>query len=125
MIRFNSAGFRDIHSPSAQLPEGGRWTASVANNCRRLIPPGSGGCIRSRVRSSRSLKDSGRTSVLLSKQERKMYVIPVGPVNTFLLESSNGCTLIDFGLPGSAEKILQAAQELGKKPNDIRFGISC
>jgi glyoxylase-like metal-dependent hydrolase (beta-lactamase superfamily II) len=49
-----------------------------------------------------------------------LYVIPVGPVNTFLLESSDTCTLIDSGLPGSAEKILQAVEALGKKPKDIR-----
>jgi len=49
-----------------------------------------------------------------------LYAIPVGPVNTFLLESPDGCTLIDSGLPGSAEKILQAIRELGKKPKDIR-----
>jgi len=49
-----------------------------------------------------------------------LYVIPVGPVNTFLLESPRGCTLIDSGLPGSAEKILQAVEALGKKPKDIR-----
>jgi glyoxylase-like metal-dependent hydrolase (beta-lactamase superfamily II) len=49
-----------------------------------------------------------------------LYVIPAGPVNTFLLESSDGCTLIDSGLPGSADKILQAIGELGKQPKDIR-----
>src|ERR1700693_465067 len=49
-----------------------------------------------------------------------LYVIPVGPVNTFLLESPRGCTLIDSGLPGSAKKILQAVEALGKKPKDIR-----
>src|ERR1700680_16289 len=49
-----------------------------------------------------------------------LYVIPVGPVNTFLLQSSDGCTLIDSGLPGSADKILQAIGELGKQPKDIR-----
>lgn len=49
-----------------------------------------------------------------------LYVIPVGPVNTFLIESPDGCALIDSGLPGSAEKILQAVEELGKKPKDIR-----
>src|ERR1700693_468273 len=49
-----------------------------------------------------------------------LYAIPVGPVNTFLLEASDGCALIDTGLPGSAPKILQAIQELGKTPTDIR-----
>ena len=41
-----------------------------------------------------------------------LYVIPVGPVNTFLLESSDGCALIDTGFPGSADKILQAISDL-------------
>ena len=36
-----------------------------------------------------------------------LYVISPGPVNAFLLESSEGCTLIDTGLLGSADKILQ------------------
>jgi glyoxylase-like metal-dependent hydrolase (beta-lactamase superfamily II) len=52
-----------------------------------------------------------------------LYVIPVGPVNIFLLESLEGCALIDSGLPGSAAKILQAIQELGKRPADIRHII--
>jgi glyoxylase-like metal-dependent hydrolase (beta-lactamase superfamily II) len=50
---------------------------------------------------------------------RGLYVISTGPVNTFLLDSSDGCTLIDSGLPGSADKILGALQELGKQPRDI------
>jgi glyoxylase-like metal-dependent hydrolase (beta-lactamase superfamily II) len=49
-----------------------------------------------------------------------LYAIPVGPVNTFLIESSDGCTLIDSGLPGSADKILEAIGELGKQPKDVR-----
>jgi|SRR5665213_434376 len=52
-----------------------------------------------------------------------LYAIPVGPVNTFLLESSEGCTLIDSGLPGSATKVLQALGELGKQPTDVRHII--
>jgi hypothetical protein len=41
-----------------------------------------------------------------------------GPrVNTFLLESSDGCTLIDTDLLGSADKILQAIGDLGKQPS--------
>jgi hypothetical protein len=43
-----------------------------------------------------------------------LYVISAGPVNTFLLESSDGCTVIGTGLPGSADKILQSIMELGK-----------
>jgi glyoxylase-like metal-dependent hydrolase (beta-lactamase superfamily II) len=48
-----------------------------------------------------------------------LYVISVGPVNTFLLESSDGCTPIDTGLPGSADKILQAIGDLGKQPSGL------
>ena len=44
-----------------------------------------------------------------------LYVISAGPVNTFLLESSEGCTLIDTGFPGSADKILQGIGALGKQ----------
>jgi len=50
----------------------------------------------------------------------ELFAIPVGPVNTFLLESSDGCTLIDSGLPGSADQILHAIDKLGKQPKDIR-----
>jgi glyoxylase-like metal-dependent hydrolase (beta-lactamase superfamily II) len=49
-----------------------------------------------------------------------VYAIPVGPVNTFLLEGSDGCTLIDPGFPGSAAKILDAVRGLGKQDKDIR-----
>jgi glyoxylase-like metal-dependent hydrolase (beta-lactamase superfamily II) len=49
-----------------------------------------------------------------------LYVIPIGPVNTFLLDSPEGCTLIDTGFPNSADKILQAIRELGKEASDVR-----
>src|SRR5215471_7226725 len=49
-----------------------------------------------------------------------LYMIPAGPVNTFLLESASGCTLIDTGLPGSEEKIVQGIKEAGKSPAEIR-----
>jgi glyoxylase-like metal-dependent hydrolase (beta-lactamase superfamily II) len=52
-----------------------------------------------------------------------VYEIPVGPVNTFLLELSDGCILIDTGLPASADKVLRAIAELGKNPTDIRHII--
>ena len=47
------------------------------------------------------------------------YVISAAPVNAFLLESSDGCTLIDTGLLGSADKILQSIMELGKQLNGL------
>lgn len=49
-----------------------------------------------------------------------LYVIPAGQVNTFLLDSPDGCTLIDTGFPGKADTILQAVRDLGKQPTDIR-----
>lgn len=49
-----------------------------------------------------------------------LYVIPAGQVNTFLLDSPEGCTLIDTGYPGKADTILQAVRDLGKQPSDIR-----
>jgi hydroxyacylglutathione hydrolase len=52
-----------------------------------------------------------------------LYMLPVGPVNTFLLETSDGCALIDTGLPGSAEKIVSAIREAGKNVADIRHII--
>jgi glyoxylase-like metal-dependent hydrolase (beta-lactamase superfamily II) len=48
-----------------------------------------------------------------------LYVIPLGPVNTFLLDD-DGLTLIDTGVPGSGQKIVQAIRELGRQPDEIR-----
>jgi glyoxylase-like metal-dependent hydrolase (beta-lactamase superfamily II) len=52
-----------------------------------------------------------------------LYVIPVGPVNTFLLDSPDGCALIDTGVSGSAAAILRALHALGKQPRDLRHII--
>lgn len=52
-----------------------------------------------------------------------LYAIPIGPVNAFLLVSADGCTLIDTGVPGSANTILQAVRDLGKSARDIRHII--
>src|ERR1700722_20455718 len=49
-----------------------------------------------------------------------LFVIPVGPVNTFLLDSPDGCALIDTGVSGSAAAILRALHALGKQPTDVR-----
>ena len=50
-----------------------------------------------------------------------LYAINLGNVNAFLLDGDgDGLTLIDTGFPGSEGKILQAVQELGKAPGDIR-----
>lgn len=49
-----------------------------------------------------------------------VYAIPLGPVNAFLIEAEDGLTLIDTGVPGSADKILEAVRAPGKQPTDIR-----
>jgi glyoxylase-like metal-dependent hydrolase (beta-lactamase superfamily II) len=49
-----------------------------------------------------------------------LYAIPISIVNTFLIDSPDGCILVDSGVPGSADKILQAIHELGKQDSDIR-----
>jgi glyoxylase-like metal-dependent hydrolase (beta-lactamase superfamily II) len=49
-----------------------------------------------------------------------LYMIAAGPVNAYLLESTDGCVLIDTGLPGSSVTILDAVKGLGKQPGDIK-----
>jgi|TARA_Y100000310_G_scaffold341624_1_gene441392 glyoxylase-like metal-dependent hydrolase (beta-lactamase superfamily II) len=48
-----------------------------------------------------------------------LYVIPLGPVNAFLIDS-DGLTLIDTGYAKNAEKIMEAVQTIGRQPTDIR-----
>lgn len=48
-----------------------------------------------------------------------LYVISLRIVNVFLLESSDGLTLIDTGAPNSADRVLQAVGELGQNADDI------
>lgn len=48
-----------------------------------------------------------------------VYIIPLGIVNVFLLESIGGLILIDTGIPGGADQIIQTVNELGKQPDDI------
>jgi len=52
-----------------------------------------------------------------------LYVIPVGPVNTFLLESADGCTLIDTGLPEVRTRSFKQFEKLAS--NRRTFAISC
>jgi glyoxylase-like metal-dependent hydrolase (beta-lactamase superfamily II) len=49
-----------------------------------------------------------------------LFAISVGPVNIFLIDSPDGCTLIDSGFPGNLDKILHKIGKLGKQPRDIR-----
>lgn len=49
-----------------------------------------------------------------------LYVIPLGPVNTFLIDDGDELTLVDTGYPKSAEKIAAAVKSIGRQPADIR-----
>jgi glyoxylase-like metal-dependent hydrolase (beta-lactamase superfamily II) len=49
-----------------------------------------------------------------------LHEIPLGFVNAFLLDTGDGLALIDTGVAGSAGKILEAVQEIGRQPAEIR-----
>ena len=49
-----------------------------------------------------------------------LYAVPVGTVNTFLIDAPDGLTLIDAGFPDKADVILKALHDLGKAPTDLR-----
>jgi glyoxylase-like metal-dependent hydrolase (beta-lactamase superfamily II) len=52
-----------------------------------------------------------------------LFVIPIGVVNTFLLDAADGCALIDAGLPDRVEDILRGITAAGKRPADVRHLI--
>jgi glyoxylase-like metal-dependent hydrolase (beta-lactamase superfamily II) len=49
-----------------------------------------------------------------------LWEVSLGFVNAFLLETDNGLALIDTGVKGSAEKILEVVRATGRAPADIR-----
>jgi len=49
-----------------------------------------------------------------------IYAVPLTFVNAFLLDADDGLTLIDTGIAGSGDKILNAVRELNKQPGDIK-----
>lgn len=55
----------------------------------------------------------------MKKITDSLYEISLGSVNAFLIED-DGLTLVDPGLPGTADKLLAAIRQGGKKPEDIR-----
>ena len=57
--------------------------------------------------------------MILKPVVQNVYAIPLGFVNAFLVDS-DGLTLIDTGVKSSGLKIVQAIDELGKKPADVR-----
>ncbi|GAA4036453.1 MBL fold metallo-hydrolase [Hymenobacter glaciei] len=48
-----------------------------------------------------------------------LYQISLGAANVFLLTGDDGLTLVDTGLPGSADKLFAAVRKGGKRPEDI------
>ncbi len=56
----------------------------------------------------------------LSEVVPGLYQVGLGMVNAFLLQDEGGLTAIDTGIAGSAPKILAAAAELGRRPDEIR-----
>src|SRR5262249_52180049 len=49
-----------------------------------------------------------------------LWEVSLGFVNAFLLETDSGLALIDTGVAGSAQKILDAVRATGRAPADIR-----
>ncbi len=49
-----------------------------------------------------------------------LHAIPVGAVNTFLIEAADGCVLIDSGFPNRTDDILAAIRSIGRQPGDVK-----
>ena len=43
-----------------------------------------------------------------------------GLVNIYIVETTDGCAVIDTGFPGSTSKIIRAVTAIGRKPSDVR-----
>lgn len=56
----------------------------------------------------------------LKKIAEHTYQIDLGTVNCFLVQDSNGLTLVDTGYEGDEVKIYKALKEIGKQPSDIK-----
>ena len=50
-----------------------------------------------------------------------LHLIPLSIVNAFLIVEENGLTLIDTGLPKNEKKILKYIEDIGRKPNDLKY----
>ena len=48
-----------------------------------------------------------------------LFQVSLGIVNAFLLTGARGVTLVDTGLPGRQERIVEALQRLGYEPTDV------
>ncbi len=50
-----------------------------------------------------------------------LHLIPLSIVNAFLIVEDNGLTLVDTGLPKNEKKILKYIEDIGRKPNDLKY----
>ena len=57
--------------------------------------------------------------MILTQVLPHLYSIQLGVVRAFLIDTDE-LTLVDTGMPGSAEKITNAVRELGRNPSEIR-----
>lgn len=48
-----------------------------------------------------------------------VYAVPLSIVNAFILRAERGLILIDTGVPGSGEKILDAIRHIGSRPEEV------
>jgi glyoxylase-like metal-dependent hydrolase (beta-lactamase superfamily II) len=49
----------------------------------------------------------------------RVYVIPMGMANAFLIESDDGLTLIDAGFPDKEAAVFHAIRGLGRSPDQL------
>ena len=49
-----------------------------------------------------------------------VHVISLGYVNAILLDDDAGPVIVDTGVPGSADRILDGLQQIGHAPGDVQ-----
>ena len=54
---------------------------------------------------------------------RRVYIVPMGLANTFLIESDDGLTLIDAGYPRKEAAVFAAIRGLGRSPRQLKHLI--
>ncbi len=54
------------------------------------------------------------------KISEHVYVLPKVVCNIYIIEDPDGLTIIDTGIPGSAQKILKSVAGLGKSAQDVK-----
>jgi hypothetical protein len=49
-----------------------------------------------------------------------IYILPLGVVNAFLINTGRELVLVDTGSPGNAERLVRAVQTLGHRVEEIQ-----